>query len=74
MNATDHSNEQYIIDAAAEYKFTNNERYEAPISANEILSAISKLSNNKACSRDSILNEYISNTKHIMLSLLRETI
>ena len=40
-----------------------------PIEGEEIIKAIGKLKNGKSCGSDSILNEYIINTKHLLLPL-----
>ena len=40
-----------------------------PIEGDEIIKAIGKLKNGKSCGSDSIFNEYIINTKHMLLPL-----
>ena len=40
-----------------------------PIEGDEIIKAIGRLKNGKSCGSDSILNEYIINTKHMLLPL-----
>ena len=40
-----------------------------PIEGDKIIKAIGKLKNGKSCGSDSIINEYIINTKHLLLQL-----
>ena len=47
----------------------NDEILNSQITDTEILKCIKSLKNNKVCSSDNIINEYIKNTSYIMLPL-----
>ena len=47
----------------------DNDILNSHISENEILKCIKNLKNNKACSNDNIINEYIKATSHEMMPL-----
>ena len=67
LNQNDESDENFDLGSVPEY----NAELNTAITETEILSAISCLNNNKACSiYDNILNEYIKNSKDVMLPVI----
>jgi len=69
MNSYEENDAEHVPNANDINLDVRNEILDAPITASEIESVITKLQNNKAAGVDNITNEYIKFTLHIMLPI-----